>query len=305
MKLRSLGYLFKEGLKGLWKNRTMSVASIGVLISCLLLTGIAAVLSLNISSLMYQLEGQNSVMVSLDRSLSRISTIQFAEKLEEIENVDSYRFVPKEEGLKSIKQKMDTEGKILENLGSEESFLPDAYFVTLKDISQYDETVEYLQSMEEVQKVSDDYRTTAQKLSRLERLIRYASIGIVVILGIVSLFIISNTIKVTMFSRRMEINIMKSVGATNGFVRVPFIVEGVLIGVLSGVLSATLLMLAYKQIAKLISSITPFITSLNLVPYQIYIYIVYIVVGMLFGLLGGGISISKYLRKQGENAIVS
>ncbi|WP_099204524.1 permease-like cell division protein FtsX [Scatolibacter rhodanostii] len=305
MKLHSLGYLFKEGIKGLWKNRTMSIASIGVLISCLLLTGIAAVLSLNISAIMYSAESDNSVMVSLNTSMSRLSTIKFAEEFKNIDNIDSYEFLPKEDGLESVKGMLDDEGKLLQGLEGTDNFLPDAYVVTLKDISRYDETIEQIKSLDGVYKVSDSYRETAQKLSRLERLIRYASIGIVLILGVVSLFIISNTIKVTMFSRRMEISIMKSVGATNGFVRIPFIVEGVMIGILSGALAATLLVLAYHQISSIIGTIASFITVLNLDPYRELIYVAYILIGMLFGLLGGGISIGKYLRKQGENSVAS
>ena len=97
---------------------------------------------------------------------------------------------------------------------------------------------------------------------------------------------------------------MKSVGATNGFVRIPFMVEGILMGVISGALSATLLMLAYDQIAAIITTIAPFITALDLEPYRGILYAVYLVAGTLFGLIGGGISIGKYLRKQGENAVV-
>lgn len=303
MKLHSLGYLLKEGVKSLWKNRTMSIASIGVLISCLLLTGIAGVLSLNLSSIMYSFESDNSVMVFLDPAMSTVSTVKFADNFASLENVSNYEFVSKEEAMEKVKNMVGEEKSLLEDLEGEENFLPAGYSLTLKNIDKYDETVEELNRMEGVYKVADDYRATAQKLSRLERLIRYASIGIVLILGIVSLFIISNTIKVTMFSRRMEINIMKSVGATNGFVRIPFIVEGIMIGIISGVLAATLLLLAYKQIAQIITTIAPFFTTLNLDSYRLMLYLAYIIVGMLFGLLAGGISIGKYLRKQGENAV--
>ena len=103
MKLHSLGYLFKEGIKGLWKNRTMSIASIGVLISCLLLTGVAGVLSLNISSIMYSLEGDNSVMLFLKTSTPRLSAIQFSENFASMDNIESYEFLPKEDALESVK----------------------------------------------------------------------------------------------------------------------------------------------------------------------------------------------------------
>ncbi len=303
MRLHSLGYLIKEGIKSLWKNRTMSIASIGVLISCLLLTGVATAISLNISAIMYTFESDNSVMLYLQDTTPRIAAIKFSEKLGEIDNIDSWEFVSKEQALVDVKGMIDDNGNLLEGLDGAENFLPDGYRVTLKDITRYDETIKQLKDMDEVQEVNDSYRGTAQKLSNLDRLIRYASVGIVLVLAIVSLFIISNTIKVTMFSRRMEINIMKSVGATNGFVRVPFIVEGVLIGIISGALAATLLMFTYEQITGIVSTIVPFITALNLSQYRWVLYIAYIVVGMFFGLVAGGISIGKYLRKLGENAI--
>lgn len=303
MKLHSLGYLLKEGVKSLWKNRTMSIASIGVLISCLLLTGIAGVLSLNLSSIMLSFESDNSIMVFLDPAMSTVSTVKFADNFKSIDNIANYEFVSKDEAMDKVKNMVGDEKSLLEDLEGEENFLPAGYSLTLKEIEKYDETVEQLNSMEGIYKVADDYRATAQKLSRLERLIRYASIGIVFVLAIVSLFIISNTIKVTMFSRRMEISIMKSVGATNGFVRVPFIVEGIMIGIISGIVAASLLLLAYKQIAQIISTIAPFFTTLNLDPFRPMLYVAYVVVGTLFGLLAGGISIGKYLRKQGENAV--
>ena len=132
----------------------------------------------------------------------------------------------------------------------------------------------------------------------------FRSIGIVVVLGVVSLFIISNTVKVTMFSRRMEINIMKSVGATNGFVRIPFIIEGMVIGMLSGSVSATVLYFAYDKAVAVVYGIAPFLSIVDIHPYVWMLYTAYIVVGMLFGMMGGLISISKYLKKEVENASV-
>lgn len=124
------------------------------------------------------------------------------------------------------------------------------------------------------------------------------------ILAVVSLFIIVNTVKVTIFSRRMETSIMKSVGATNGFVRMPFIVEGVVIGLLSGAVSATILYFAYDWAVEVVYALVPWLAIVDIHPYVWFLYGAYLVVGMLFGLLGGTISIGKYLKKEGENAIV-
>ena len=164
-------------------------------------------------------------------------------------------------------------------------------------------TPEEIEAIDGVDYVNN-YQEVASMLSNMERLVRICSIGILALLAIVSLFIIANTVKVTLFSRRMEINIMKSVGATNSFVRLPFIVEGVVIGVISGVISATVLYFAYDKAVEVAYGIVPFLTFVNIHPYVGWLYLGYIVAGMCFGILGGAISIGRYLKREGEDAIV-
>lgn len=303
MRPHSLGYLFKEGIKSLWKNRTMSIASIGVLISCLLLTGIAGVISINISSMMKEVEGGNSITVYLEDTLPTLTGISVGEEIRKIDNVADCTYVSKDDALRDVMNSMDDNGYLFNGLSGDENFLPDAYTITMKDLSRYDETIAAINAIEGVESWTD-YSDVATKLSNLDRLVRYCSIGIIIVLGIVSLFIISNTIKVTMFSRRMEINIMKSVGATNLFVRIPFIVEGIIIGVVSGLISATVLYYAYIQLEKVVTDIVPFLKTVSIDPYVWMLFVGYSIAGMLFGLLGGGISIGKYLKKEGENAVV-
>ena len=126
---------------------------------------------------------------------------------------------------------------------------------------------------------------------------------IVLLLSLVSLFIIANTIRVTMFSRRVEISIMKSVGATNWFIRVPFVVEGVVIGVVSGLVAAGLLILAYNSLAEVIVSIAPFFTPVAAGPLTAQIFLIFLGAGILFGAVGGAISIGKYLKTEGGSII--
>lgn len=302
--MHSFGYLLSEGLKSLWKNRTMSIASIGVLISCLLMTGIAGLLSLNLSETMSSIEGNNVITVFLDSSLPSLTAVKVGEELKQLDNIAECTFVPKDDGLANVLSGMDSESDALfYGLQGLENPLPDSYTISMIDLSQYDATIAAIKAVEGVDTITD-YRDIASKLTSLDMLVRYCSIGIVIVLGIVSLFIISNTVKVTMFSRRMEINIMKSVGATNGFVRIPFIIEGMVIGVLSGSISATVLYFAYDKAVSVVYGIVPFLSIVDIHPYVWILYTGYIMVGMLFGMMGGLISISKYLKKEGENAIV-
>ncbi len=301
--MRSIGYLFVEGFKSLWKNRTMSFASVAVLISCLLLTGVAALVSINMDNTMASIEETNSISVYIEADLSSITAIQIGEEIRAIENVETCEYVPKDDGLEYLKEVLDDKDALLEGLEGEENPLSDAYKISMSDLSKYDQTISQVISVEGVKSYTD-YSDVADKLSSLDELIKYASIAIVALLAIVSLFIISNTVKVTMFSRRVEITIMKSVGATNWFIRIPFIVEGLLIGVISGVVSATALFFGYDKITEVVYGIVPFLSIVDIDDFMLYIYGGYAILGALFGTMGGVISISRYLKYEGENAIL-
>lgn len=215
MSLHSIGYLFREGLKSLWKNRTMSIASIGVLIACLLMTGVAALLTLNISATMQSVEGNNVITVYLSSDVPALTAVRIGEEIRQIDNIAECTFVPKDTALSGVMQDIDGGGTLFDSFTGDNNPLPDSYEISLADLSIYDETVSQITAIEGVESVSN-YSHVAETLSSLDRVVRYGSVGIVAVLAVVSLFIISNTVKVTIFSRRMEINIMKSVGATNG-----------------------------------------------------------------------------------------
>ena len=300
--MRSIGYLFKEGIRSLWNNRTMSIASIAVLISCLLLTGTAVLLTLNMQSTMKSIEGNNNITVFLKDSLPQLRSIQVGEELRTLENISSCTYVAKDEALADVMEMLGDDGTLLNGLDGEDNFLPDSYKISITDLSLYDETIEQIKAIDGVDTITD-YSDIANKLSNLDQLIRYGSIAIITILGLVSLFIIANTVKVTMFSRRVEINIMKSVGATNWFVRVPFIVEGILIGLISGGISVTILLFAYDKITMAIYNVVPFLTVINIDPYKWHVVAIYAIIGAIFGVLGGSISIGRYLKREGENAV--
>lgn len=302
--MHSFGYLFKEGIKSLWKNRTMSIASIGVLISCLLLTGVAGVFTINLSSFMRTVEGSNRISIFLQEDISRLAAIRLGEEINKIENISDIEFVPNEEGINKVIGILGENGSLLSGIGqNEENFLPDAYTVSMKDLNYYEETIQKLKAIEGVESTTD-YSQTADRLNKLNNLISYGSIAIFTILGVVALFIISNTIRVTMFSRRMEISIMKSVGATNGFIRIPFVVEGVAIGVLAGGISSVIMLLIYEKVEEVLSGVAAFLTLVDITPYKFWIVLAFLTIGMLFGIVAGGISIGKYLRKEGEEALV-
>ncbi len=302
MRFHNIGYLFKEGFKNLWKNRTMSIASIGVLIACLLLTGCAGLVSVNLTSMMESIEGNNSITIYLSDALPALSAIEVGDQIRDIENINTCTFIPKDDALAEMMESLGDDGAILEGLDGENNFLPDAYTVSMYDLNLYEDTISKIKAIPGVDHYTD-YSDIAGKLANIDMVVRVASLAIILVLAVVSLFIISNTVKVTMFSRRTEISIMKSVGATNGFVRIPFIVEGMIIGLISGGISASVLLVVYDWAVMQLYSIVPFLTAVDIDPFIVYIFVAYAVIGALFGLFGGGISIGKYLNKEGENAV--
>lgn len=302
MKLYNVGYLLKEGFRNLKSNRTMTIASVAVLVSCLILTGAATLFSMNIGQAMEMIEGNNSITVYLKEDMPTLESVQVGEELRKVDNVATCDFVPKDEALKSMMEMLGDDGTVLEGLTGSENFLPDAYDISMTDLTKYDETIANIKKVNGVDHITD-YSDIADKLNSLDSLVNMVGFWVVLLLGIVSLFIIANTVRVTMYSRRMEISIMKSVGATNWFVRWPFVVEGVVIGLIAGALASILLFVLYNSVMQVISGIAAFFTPIAmnelLLPYTLG----FMLAGAAFGALGGIISIGKYLRKGGSELV--
>lgn len=299
---KSAGYLIKEGFKNIWNNRTMSFASVGVLVSCLLLTGAAVLFSFNINAAMKTIEGNNSVKVYMKQNLPTLSAIKVGEEIKKLDNIDTCKFVPKDDAIQQYMKILgDKDGTMLQGMTGKENPLPDAFQISFKDLSKYKETAAQIKKIAGVEKIND-YSEIAAKLTRFDKLITTAGLWIILLLSLVSLFIISNTIRVTMFSRRMEISIMKSVGATNWFVRVPFIVEGIIIGLFSGAVSSLLLYFLYSKIILAITSIT-FFTPIDISTMTLSITLAFMLIGTVFGAVGGVISISRYLKQEGGDIV--
>lgn len=302
MKLYNFWYLIKEGFHNLKGNRTMTIASVIVLVSCLILTGAATIFSSSLGLAMDAIEGNNSVTVYVSEDLPTLESVQIGEKIRQIENVETCEFVSKDEALKSMMEMLGDDGTVLEGLTGSENFLPDAFDVSMKDLTKYDETIKQIGEIENVDHITD-YSDIAEKLENLDNLVSMVGICVVILLGVVSLFIIANTIRVTMYSRRMEISIMKSVGATNWFVRWPFIVEGIVIGLIAGLIASVLLFLLYNSVMQVITGIVAFFTPLPISELILPYTLAFMLAGALFGALGGAISIGKYLRKGGSELV--
>lgn len=298
MNLSSLGYLLREGAKNVWLNRLMSLASVGVLISCLILTGSAFMFSINIKDIMDNLQSENVITIYLDQDATPQQALDLENVILAIPNIESCEFVSKDQALQQYTEML---GPIFDEIADEENFLPDSYRITMSDLSLYDDTIEQVKTLDLVDTINDR-SDAASKLSRLNKLVTTTSFWLILILGFISLFIISNTIKMTMYSRKLEISIMKSVGATNAFIRIPFLVEGMIIGVSAALVSSLLLRVFYNSVSTAISQIIPF----QKIPFNdvaATVLIGFLATGFFFGFAGGLVSINRYLKRDGGSII--
>ncbi|MBQ9993664.1 MAG: permease-like cell division protein FtsX [Clostridia bacterium] len=295
--MHSFKYLVKEGFRNLWSNRLMSFASIGVLICCLVLMGSAALISINISGVMEWLGDQNVVKVFLVDGLTQEQTEAMADSIRGVGNIKSIEFVDRKEAYESIVNRMTNNPELIMAIDDTGDFLPDAYTVTFNDLTRFEETCTVLENLENVYAVSDK-RELAAKLQSINRVVTVVGIWIVGLLFLVSLFIITNTIKLTMYVRRLEISIMKSVGATDWFIRLPFLVEGMVIGFVSGLVSFGLIAYVYMTAASAVTTVLSF----GLIAFSTLWHLCllsFLLAGMLAGAVGSLISIRKYLAKEG------
>ncbi len=301
MTASSLRYLIKEGLKNTWTNRMMSFASIAVLLCCLVLIGSASMMFLNINSIVERIEDENVIMVFIDDNTTDEQINEMGEKLKAIPNIELVEFVSKEEAwADQLKTMEDAQARFFTEVSSDIP-LPDAYKITVDDLTKFSETVKSIKKLDHIYTIRQN-TDLAKKLDTISRGISIIAIVIIAVLFAISLFIISNTIKLTVYSRRLEISIMKSVGATNSFVRLPFVVEGCLIGVISGVASLGVVWLAYdfaiQQFSDLFKAIQ--IVPLNFIDYAWQMLGIFVAIGIVSGVGGSLITMRRYLNKEGS-----
>lgn len=371
MKFSSMRYLAGEGVKNAWVNRLMTIASVGVLVACMVIIGLAILISENVNKAVGNLEQQNVVMAymkdynwalyggsdtdssssgtdstasdasqesasdsgeagtsaeSSEGSESTESGTDETDKADEngikpsdyvihndeeakalcdeiakIDNVASVEYITSEEGLESVKESM------IEGQESYFTFLDDEYGnpmsgaakITMTDMSKFDDTIDKIMELDGVDTIQSQ-SDLADKIAAIKRGVGIAGFWIIAILMVISLVIVSNTIRVTMYNRKLEISIMKAVGATDSFVRIPFVVEGMLIGLVSALLAEGLLYFCYRVATE---TIIATLGTTDIVYYSDvawWLLLVFIGIGIFAGVLGSVIMISKYLRREGS-----
>ncbi len=296
----SFFYLIKEGVRSIGANYMMSIAAIGALTSCLIMIGSSVLFTMNVQNFVDYVENQNEVVVILEDNMDlyQIETIQT--ELEEHENIIEVDFVSKEEGLQSWVDSIGDDGTLMDLL-QRENPLPHLFVLTLENLGDITETVIDVRSMPGVEEVNAPMEV-ASTVSTLKQAVDVVATAIILILALVSLVVVTNTIRITVFNRRKEINLMKYVGATNTFIRMPFFVEGVVMGILSATLAFAILFGVYTVLLDFSSDPTGGWISLmsgTLVPFEdvaINLYIGFLAAGVGIGTVGSMAFLGRYLR---------
>lgn len=299
--MRSTRYLIREGFKNVWNNRLMSVASIGVLVAVMVLIGAASLLSVNVDEMLSGLQAQNVVMVYTDDNATEEQARAAFQKVQSLDNVLNAEFITQEQGVQSLVDSMGSQYeelfKFVDDDDQKGSWLPFGMRVSFKDLTKFDDTITQIKAIDHVDHVNDS-RELTMKIVNIRSLVNTAGLFIIALLFITALVIIANTIKITMHSRKLEISIMKAVGATNHFIRTPFVIEGIILGIISAVISTVAVYGAYTLVEDKVAAM-----NVSLIPFSNvvwYLLLMFVGLGVITGCIGSVISIGKYLRKEGS-----
>lgn len=298
MRYNVLTYLIGEGFSNIFKNKKQAATSFGTMCVIMIFFGICFILVGNFNHFIKQVEAEQGIQAYIVNDATEEEMTALGEQIKALDGVNTIEFVSKEEALQHMKDRLGEKSYLLDGY-DENNIFPSSYVVTLTDLKLSSKVQSEIQEMEQVKKITSSDETI-ETLVKIANGIKIGSYVIIAALVGVSIFIISNTIKLTVYARRKEISIMKYVGATNSFIRWPFIVEGVIIGLISGAISLAIIAGIYLLIAQNVGFIG-FLSNLGLSLLEFsdmfnLIMIIYLILGVGIGILGSSLSMRKYLK---------
>ena len=294
MRLKTGEYFIQEVFHSLRRNNWMTFASIGTVAVSLFVLGVFLILVLNMNRLAGMLESQVQISVYLADGLSESARKDIASDIEALQGIEEIRYVPKEEAKERLAKRLGDQKYLLDALG-EKNPLPDSFEVVLKSPALVETAAAAITRMDGVEQAKYG-QDVIEHLFAITRLIRIFGLALMVLLAGATLFIISNTIRLTVFARRKEVAIMKYVGATDWFIRWPFLLEGMVLGFVGGVLAAIALQSFYAAMAAKIYETLAFFPLLPQYPYMYYVSAAILLSGMGIGALGSTISLKRFLK---------
>lgn len=294
MKMRTSEYMVRETLISLKRHNWMSIASISTVAVSLFVLGIFMILVLNMNRMASFLESQVQISVYLKDDLSKEDIRGIGNDIRDLQGIDTVEYISRSDAEKRLRERLGEQAYLLDALGDQNP-LPDSYEVTVRDPSMVETTAQAIAEFKGVEQTKYG-QDVVEHLFDITRLIRIFGLVLMLLLAGATLFIISNTIRLTVFARRKEVAIMKYVGATDWFIRWPFMLEGVVMGFAGGVIAAIALKLVYAAAAAKIYDTLAFFPLIPEQPFMTIIGMLIVISGMAIGALGSSISLKRFLK---------
>ena len=294
MKINNIGYLLKEGIRGIFLHGFMSFAAVCVTVACLLIVGSFSILVYNVNLMVEDLNKTNEVLVYVDETFSDADAKSVGTKINRLGNIRQSKFVSREQALEDFIADHEDEAESFSGLVADD--LRHRFVVTLEDNTLMEQTLEQLDQIPGVVKITASLEM-AQGFATLQSVLQIASMAVISVLLVVSLLIISNTVKLAMYDRRDEIAIMKMVGATNGFIRLPFVVEGFALGMMGAAIAFCLEWVMYDALVLKLEAIDT-LKLFAFVPFDellIPMVATFVFAGLFVGIVGSWTSIRKFM----------
>ncbi len=293
MKLRTTKYIVKEGLINTYRNALMSLASVGVVTASMIILGVFLAIAINLSYNTQKLKEQPQMQVFCEPELDDEQIAIIEKSIKSDSRVKKSTYVSKQEALIRAKEMLGNDQDVVEGLGDD--FMPVSFIVELKNLKEAQDVVSAFKSIQGVGNV----RYSQERVDIILKIATWVQIGnmaLIIVLLAIAMFIISNTIKLTVFARRKEINIMKYIGATDWFIRWPFVVEGVIIGLVGAAIGFVSISIVYAIILRMVTEEVNIFSLISLGELQFNVIYTFALVGIVIGTLGSTISIRKYLQ---------
>lgn len=300
MKASGIKYLIGQGVENIWKNRMMAFASFCVLLVSLLLVGMSVLFYMNITSIIGGVEDKNEVIVYMNEGTTDQELAEFQTELEQIDNISSISFYSKEEAFQDLKKSMSDYEVLFDSLGDDNPLL-DGFRLQISDISKISTTIDEIDQLNHIYSIRAPM-DFVNILTELRKIVTVVFSVIIAALIVISLVIVSNATKASVFARREEIQIMKYVGATNSFIRIPFFIEGMITVLLAGCIALAVTWFGYDSMVNLLTGQVDILSVIgmgSIIPFRDLAWEVaaaYLGAGMLFGAFGSMISMRKHLN---------
>ena len=288
------GYFLREGLTSAFVHGFTSFAAMLVIAACLMITGTFSLVAYNLDLQIRELEGKSEIVIYIDETVSREDAQAMGNRIRAIPNVKTADFVTKEQLFEDYLDSLGDDAYVMEELRSDNP-LRDSYQITMHDVSLHGETVSALEKLGGVA-ASSSMQEVSQRLVQLRRVVHMISYTLVALLGAVSVFIIANTVKLAMFARKEEIAVMKMVGATNHFIRAPFVVEGVFLGLCAAVLAFFVQWGIYAYVTAQLAAGTAILTMVDFSAVWQTVFGMMAAAGLVLGVGGSVITIRRFLK---------